>query len=412
MIYFNKSLGKVGTMEVQRQEFLQKLIALKDKQIIKVVTGVRRCGKSTVLNQFKQFLLDNGVSEDRIISINFEDLAYEDLCDYKKLYEYITNRLQDGEKNYVFLDEIQYVKDFPKAVDSLFIKDNVDLYITGSNSYMLSGEIATLISGRYIQINMLPLSFKEFCQAETDLSATLDSYNKYIQTSSFPYVLQLQDQPLFIKDYLESIYNSIVIKDIILRKQVTDIKILKDILRFVFDNIGGLLSSNKIADTLTSYGRKTDAKTVEKYLEALSESYVVYQAKRYNIKGKQYLKTLEKYYVVDVGLRAALLPPKKTDFGKILENIVYLELLRRGNKVFVGKVDDYEVDFVAQNDSGTEYYQVALTVRDESTFKRELKPLLMIKDNYPKYLLTLDDDPDTTYEGIKCLNAKNWLLSN
>lgn len=412
MIYFNKSLGKVGTMEVQRQEFLQKLIALKDKQIIKVVTGVRRCGKSTVLNQFKQFLLDNGVSEDRIISINFEDLAYEDLCDYKKLYEYITNKLQDGEKNYVFLDEIQHVKDFPKAVDSLFIKDNVDLYITGSNSYMLSGEIATLISGRYIQIIMLPLSFKEFCQAETDLSATLDSYNKYIQTSSFPYVLQLQDQPVFIKDYLESIYNSIVIKDIILRKQVTDIKILKDILRFVFDNIGGLLSSNKIADTLTSYGRKTDAKTVEKYLEALSDSYVVYQAKRYNIKGKQYLKTLEKYYVVDVGLRAALLPPKKTDFGKILENIVYLELLRRGNKVFVGKVDDYEVDFVAQNDSGTEYYQVALTVRDESTFKRELKPLLMIKDNYPKYLLTLDDDPDTTYEGIKCLNAKNWLLSN
>lgn len=399
-------------MEVKRREYLEKLIALKDKQIIKIVTGVRRCGKSTVLNQFKQFLLDNQVSENRIISINFEDLAYEDLCDYKKLYTYITEKLCDGVKNYVFLDEIQHVKDFPKAVDSLYIKDNVDLYITGSNSYMLSGEIATLISGRYIQINMLPLSFKEFCEAATELSSFSEKYNKYIQTSSFPYVLQLSEQPMLMQDYLESIYNSIVIKDIISRKQINDIKILKDILRFVFDNIGGLLSSNKIADTLTSYGRKIDAKTVEKYLEALSESYIVYQAKRYNIKGKQYLKNIEKYYVVDVGLRAVLLPPNKTDFGKILENLVYLELLRRGKKVFVGKVDDYEVDFVAQSDSGTEYYQVALTTRDENTLKRELKPLLMIKDNYQKYLLTLDDDPDTTYEGINCLNARNWLLSN
>ncbi len=398
-------------MQVQRQEYLNKLIALKDRQIIKVVTGIRRCGKSTVLKQFKQLILDSGVNQNRIISINFEDLAYEDLCDYKKLYAYITERLQDGVKNYVFLDEIQHVKDFPKAVDSLFIKDNVDLYITGSNAYLLSGEIATLISGRYIQINMLPLSFKEFCDADTNLFSAAKKYNEYIETSSFPYVLQLKDQPTFIKDYLESIYNSIVIKDIISRKQVTDVKTLQDILRFVFANIGGLLSSNKIADTLTSYGRKTDAKTVEKYLEALSESYIVYQAKRYNVKGKQYLKTLEKYYVADVGLRAVMLPPQKTDFGKLLENIVYLELLRRGKKIFVGKIDDYEVDFVAQGDNDTEYYQVALTARDEDTLKRELRPLLLIKDNYPKYLLTLDDDPETSYEGIKCLNARNWLLS-
>ncbi len=397
-------------MLIQRQEYLNKLIALKDKKIIKVVTGVRRCGKSKLLEMYRKWLLEQGVEEERIVSINFEDLDFEDLTDYKKLHTYLKEHLVKDNMTYIFLDEIQNVEQFPKVVDSLYIKDNVDIYITGSNAHMLSSEIATLLSGRYIQIEMLPLSFKEYMISTGSMNDRGIKYVDYLQNSSFPYTLELEGKSDEIRSYLEGLYNTIVVKDIINHSKISEPMMLKSILKFIFDNIGNPLSSKKIADTMTSSGRRIDTRTVEKYLGALTESYIIYQAKRYNIKGKQYLKTLEKYYVVDIGLRLMLLGSKQIDAGRILENIVYLELLRRGYDVYVGKVDEFEVDFVAQNGKGTTYFQVALSVRDEKTLDRELRSLRAIKDHYPKILLTMDDDPEVHYDGIRRINARDWLL--
>ena len=397
-------------MLIQREEYLNRLIVLKDKQIIKVITGVRRCGKSKLLELYQEWLVEQGVEEKQIVSINFEDMDFEELTDYKKLYAYLKEHLVEGKMTYIFLDEVQNVENYQKVVDSLYIKDNVDLYITGSNAYMLSSEIATLISGRYMEIEMLPFSFKEYMISTGDMNDRGTKYTDYLQNSSFPYTLELKDQLDEIRNYLEGLYNTIVVKDILKRKKFTDPMMLRSILKFVFDNIGSPLSSKKIADTMTSAGRKVDSRTIEKYLDALTESYIVYQAKRYNIKGKEHLKTLEKYYVVDIGFRYMLLGTKQIDAGHILENIIYLELMRRGYDVYVGKVDEFEVDFVAENSKGTNYFQVALSVRDEKTLERELRPLQAIKDHYPKVILTMDDDPEVHYDGIRRINARDWLL--
>lgn len=397
-------------MLIQRTEYLNKLIAFRDKQLIKIVTGIRRCGKSTLLAIYQDWLKKQGVCDEQIVAINFEDMDYEELTDYKKLYAYLKEHLVKDKVTYIFLDEVHHIDNFPKVVDSLYIKKNVDIYITGSNAYMLSGEIVTLISGRYVQIEMLPLSFKEYMESTGSMNDRAIKYTEYLENSSFPYTLELKGQLEEIRDYLEGIYHTIVVKDIVNRKKITDTMMLQSVLRFVFDNIGSPLSSKKIADTMTSNGRKIDSKTIEKYLEALMESYVIYQAKRYNIKGKQYLKTLEKYYVVDIGLRYMLLGKRQYDMGHILENVIYLELLRRGFDVYVGKVDSLEVDFVAQNSKETVYYQAALTVRDKKTLERELKPLMAIRDHYPKYILTLDEDPEVQYNGIRRINARDWLL--
>ncbi len=397
-------------MRIQRTAYLNKLIAFKDKKLIKVITGIRRCGKSTLLAIYRDWLKEQGVTEEQIIAINFEDIDYEELTSYKKLYQYLKDHLAPGKMTYIFLDEVQNIDNFAKVVDSIYIKDQVDIYITGSNAYMLSSDIATLISGRYVQIEMLPLSFKEYMEGTGSQNDRGIKYTEYLTSSSFPYTLELKGQPEEIRDYLEGLYNTIVVKDIVTRRKITDTMMLKSILRFVFDNIGNPLSSKKIADTMTSNGRKIEARTVEKYLEALTESYIIYQAKRYNIKGKQYLKTLEKYYIVDIGMRFMLLGSRQVDAGHILENVVYLELLRRGYDVYVGKVDDLEVDFVAQNSKGTTYFQVALSVREEHTLARELRPLEAIKDHYPKLLLTMDEDPEAHYNGIRRVNARDWLL--
>lgn len=397
-------------MIVERKEYLDKLISWKDKRIIKIVTGVRRCGKSMLLKIYQNYLKNQGIDENQIIAINFEDLDYEELTDYKKLYAYLKERLIEGKMTYIFLDEIQNVENFPKVLDSLYIKEYVDIYVTGSNAYMLSSEIATMISGRYVQIEMLPLSFKEYVESTGSMNDRGIKYAEYLQNSSFPYTLELKNQPEQIREYLEGIYNTIVVKDIVSRKKVTDTMMLQSVLRFVFDNIGNPLSSKKIADTMTSEGRKIDTRMVEKYLEAFSESYIIYQAKRYNIKGKQYLKTLEKYYVVDIGLRYMLLGNRQVDAGHILENIVYLELLRRGYEVYVGKIDTFEVDFVAQKSQEMIYYQVALSVHDEKTLQRELRPLQAIRDHYPKMILTMDEEPEEQYDGIRRINARDWLL--
>ena len=396
---------------IVRSEYLERLRNLRHKKLIKIITGIRRCGKSTVLEMFRDELLSEGVKKERIIFINFEDFEYKSLRNSDSLYSFIKERLT-SEMNYIFLDEIQRVENFPDVVDSLYIKKNVDLYLTGSNSSLLSSEIATLISGRYVEIKMLPLSFKEFVQATNQTANLSSAYRQYVQTSSFPYVLELLETPQEINSYLEGIYNTILVKDIVDRKRITDTLILKSVTQFLFDNIGLELSSKKIADTLTSNSRKSDSKTIEKYVSALEESFIVYRADRYNIKGKEYLKSLEKYYAADVGLRNFMLGKKAMDVGHILENIVYLELLRRGYSVYVGKIDAFEVDFVAQNQNGNTYIQVAAGVRDSSTLERELKPLKMIKDNYVKMILTLDDDPESDHDGIIRKNAQEWLMED
>lgn len=396
---------------IKRKEYLQQLINWRDKKVIKVITGVRRCGKSTLMDLYKSCLLEQGVANEQIISINFEDYDYIDLLEPRNFYAYVKERiLSDGRMTYFFFDEIQNVKDFERVVDSLYIKPNVDIYITGSNAYMLSSELATLLSGRYVEIKMLPLSFKEYVEVSGDEHELPRKYRNYIETSSFPYVLDMKQDARVIREYLNGIYNTIVVKDITQRNRFPDTMMLESVLRFAYDNIGNILSTKKIADTMTSDGRKIDTKTVEKYLNALMESYMLYQCKRYNIKGRQYLKTLDKYYAVDMGMRKVLLGSKAMDAGHILENIVYLELLRRGYGVYIGKVDDLEVDFVAMDDKGMTYYQVSATVRDEKTLKRELASLQSINDHYPKILLTLDDDPEMEYAGIRKINALDWLL--
>jgi len=409
-------------IRIDRKEYLDFLVKSKDRQIIKVVSGVRRCGKSTLFEIYKDFLLENGVAKNQIISINFEDMDYEELTDYKKLYEYIKSKMIGDKKNYIFLDEIQHVDKFEKVVDSLFIKENTDLYITGSNAYFMSSELATLLSGRYIELKMLPLSFKEYYQAKLEyekleqkenriLKTLMQYYNEYIVNSSFPYTLQLDSDLKNIHEYLSGIYNSVLLKDIVARLKISDVMRLESVVKYIFDNIGNLTSLSKIANTLTSMGRKTDAKTIEKYIRGLTDSLLVHEVSRYNIKGKEFLSTLSKYYVADLGLRQMILGNRNIDMGHILENVIYLELLRRKGNVYVGQFDKKEIDFVVINSNEIEYYQVALTVLDENTLKRELDAFKNIKDNYPKHLITLDDVMvNTDYDGIKVINALKWLL--
>lgn len=394
---------------IERASYLNKLIAFKDKNLIKVITGIRRCGKSTIMEIYRDWLKEQGVSSDQIVYLNFEDYDNFELRNPKNLYSYIKPLLIEDKMNYLFFDEIQHVQDFPDIINSLNLKPNVDIYITGSNAYMLSSEIATLLSGRYIEIAMQPLSFKEYVDGTGEYDNLQKAYNDYITKSSFPYTLELNTNSE-VSDYLTGLYNTIVVKDIMSRKRLPDVMMLESVIRFTADNIGNILSTKRIADIMTADGRKIDQKTVERYLNSLCETFFVYEAKRYNIKGKQLLKTLGKYYLVDIGLRRMLLGSRSFDAGRILENIVYLELLHRQKKVYVGKNDNLEVDFVAIDENNIAYYQVAATVRDESTLKRELASLQQINDQYPKYILTLDDDPVADYDGIKRINALKWMM--
>lgn len=393
---------------IERPNYLEELISFKDKELIKIVTGIRRCGKSTLFDIYIDYLLKNGIDASQIIRINLEEYEFDYIKTYNQLYDYINSRLLKDRKNYVFIDEVQKVNDFQKTCDSLYIKKNVDLYITGSNSKLLSGELATLLSGRYIEIKMLPLSFKEYISyvGESDIQK---KYVDYITKSSFPYTLML-DTPKEIRMYLDGLYNTVIVNDIAERKEISDIGMLKDVIKFMFDNIGNLCSSTSIANTMTSNGRKISVPTVEKYLEALVEAFILYKVSRHDIKGKNLLTTGSKYYVSDIGLRYYLLGSKTADEGHILENIVYLELIRRGYEVYIGKNDDTEVDFIAINEKGEEYYQVSYTVKDKNTLERELRALDNIKDHNPKYLLTTDYVPYTSYNGIKQINVFDWLL--
>lgn len=392
---------------IERKEYLEKLKKWKDKDLIKVITGIRRCGKSTLFEIYIDYLKSIGIEDNHIISVNLENPDNE-FDTYKELYKYVKEQIKDKKQYYVFLDEVQKVSDFQKAVDGLYIMKNVDVYITGSNAYLLSGELATLLTGRYIEIKMYPLSFKEYLNYYKK-DADEKMYLNYINRSSFPYALKLEEESE-IDDYLDALYNTIIVKDIGLRKKMADTTMLRTVARFMFNNIGNCLSIKKIADTLTSDGRSISVHTVESYLELLVESYVFNKVSRFDIKGKQYLQSGEKYYATDVTMRYALLGRRNIDVGHILENIVYLELIRRGYKVYIGKAGEKEIDFVAENKEGFTYFQVAYTTREKATLERELTPLQDINDHYPKYILTMDIDPIADYDGIKKVNVLDWLL--
>ena len=396
-------------MLIKREQYLNALIRTKDKNIIKVITGIRRCGKSTMFSIFQVYLESMGIKKSSIINVNLEDGDFREIKTADALYEYVTGRLQEG-MNYVFLDEVQQVPEFQRAVDWLYVKKDVDLYITGSNAYLLSGELATLLSGRYIAIRMLPLSFKEYVSAFPDIKDMQALYRDYITNSSFPQTLELSDRR-DIKEYLGSIYDTVILKDIIMRRKINDPPMLKSVIEFMSDNIGCLSSSTKIANTMTSAGRPISVPTVESYLSALTDSYLMYRVGRYDVKGKQILTTGAKYYTADIGLRYLILGTKPADTGKILENVVYLELIRRGYEVYVGKIGTQEIDFVATGKHGLEYYQVSATVIDENTLSRELAPLEAMHDHNPKYLLTMDLTPETSYSGIRQINVLDWLLN-
>lgn len=403
---------------VERTEYLESLKQWKDEQVIKVITGIRRCGKSTLMAQYQEWLRANGVSREQIISINFEELEYEELLDYKKLYYYLKEHLAENQTTYIFLDEIQNVTNFEKAVDSLYVKPDVDIYITGSNSYMLSGDLATLLTGRYVEIKMLPLSFKEFLTL-TGMD-TQQGLAEYMQNGGLPYIAVMDRTREKTDLYLEGIYNTVIVKDIEERqsrkekdptsRRVTDIALLKTIARYLASVVGSPVSIRNITDYLTSNGRKISPNTVGDYVEALTESFIFYPVERFDIAGKQLLKANKKYYIVDMGIRNHILPRRRYDLGFSLENIVYLELLRRGYRVTTGRVGNTEVDFVAEKQGTYTYFQVTADMTARETFEREMRPLENIRDNYEKIILTADRLSTGNYNGIKVENLTDWLI--
>ena len=398
---------------IERKEYLKQLLSWKDQSIIKVLTGIRRCGKSTILKLYQEYLLNNGIDPSQIISINFEELEYEDLQDYKKLYQYIKDRLVENKMMYIFLDEIQNVPSYEKVVDSLHVKENIDIYITGSNSYIFSGQLATYLSGRYIEIPVLPLSFKEVYNPQTDKE---EAFQKYMKTGGFPYINQIQLLNEQIDMYLEGIYNTVIVKDIEERinrknsKSVTDIALLKAISKYLSSVVGSPVSIRSITNYFKSNERKTSPNTISNYIEALCESYLYYPVEVMDISGKEVLKSNKKYYIVDPGIRNYILPKQFYDLGFTIENIVYLELLRRRYNVNIGRSGRTEVDFIAKKNDVYTYIQVTASLVDENTFNREIRPLKQIEDNYEKIILTLDRYTLGNYEGIKVINIIDWLL--
>jgi predicted AAA+ superfamily ATPase len=393
---------------IERKDYLDQLAMWREEEMIKVVTGVRRCGKSTLFDLYIRRLKAEGVGDGQIVFVNLENEDFSELLDYKKLHEYVKARIQKDKWTYVFIDEIQGCENYEKAISSLYLNKNLDIYITGSNAYMLSGELATKLTARYIKIDMLPLSFMEFSEAVTTPDKR-ERFNQFMNMGAFPYATRFMDNSLAHSQYLEGIYNTVLVKDVMTRKNLKDVTLLKSIASFLSDNVGNPVSVKKIADTLTSNGRPTGSAMVDTYLEALTDAYLFYKVNRYDIKGKMHLKTESKYYICDTGLRNMILRTKNEDIGRQIENIVYLELVRRGYIVNIGKAGrSTEVDFVAVRDKATEYYQVAASVLDENTLKRELRALEQITNNYPKFLITLDDFAGD-HSGIQQINLLDWL---
>jgi predicted AAA+ superfamily ATPase len=403
---------------ISRNNYIEKLIAYKDQDLIKVVTGFRRAGKSTLLEMYRAELKKLSVSSKQMVSLNFEEMElHKYLNDLEGLYDYIISQIDLSKPCYVFLDEVQNVNSFERLVDGLFVKPNIDVYITGSNAHLLSGELATLLSGRYIEISILPFSFNEYLSARK-----FDKTNKYfnyealffdyVNETSLPKGVELRESGYDkVYEYLEAIYKTIIEKDITQRHQINDKRAFSNIVKFVASNIGNALSPGNIAKTLKQDGKTTHNTTVERYLEYLETSFVFYKVNRFDLKGKKQLATQEKYYLVDIGLLNILVgKDRTTDRGHILENIVYLELLRRGNKIWTGTSRNSEVDFVCKTKTGDiEYYQVAWQMTNEKTIEREFGALEKIKDNYPKFLLTTESFTQDR-NGVRHLNVYNWLL--
>lgn len=406
---------------IERNSYLNQLLDWKDKNIIKVLTGIRRCGKSTILNQFQSYLMNHGVAENQIISINFEEMEFDELLDYKKLYQYIKERMVDHKRMYIFLDEVQNVAMYEKVVDSLYVKEDIDIYITGSNSYIFSSQLATRLSGRYVEIPVLPFSFKEFYSSQKDLDKD-SAFHEYMMVGGFPYITQAHLQDEMINMYMEGIYNTILVKAIeerINRKQqelnpknITDVSLLKAISKYLSSVLGSPVSIRSIANYFKFNERKISPNTVSVYVDALCEAYLYYPVEAMDISGKEVLKSNKKFYIVDTGIRNFILPKQRYDLGFTLENIVYFELLRRKYLVYVGKLGQTEVDFIAKKDGVYTYFQVTASMVDESTFQREIRPLQEIRDNYEKIILTLDRFTLENYEGIKVIHVIDWLLED
>jgi len=397
----------------KRENYLNKLLAFKDqREIIKVITGIRRCGKSSLMKLFQMELLEEGIFKDNIIHINFEDMKYDEIDDYKKLNSYIESLITNKNNYYLLLDEVQNIEKWEKVINSLRLQGNIDIYITGSNAYLLSSELSTLLSGRYVELKMLPLSFKEFVEFNNyDENKDKEKYfDEYLKIGGFPGISLVKNNEDIIDSYLSGILNTVIVKDVVQRNDVRDVSLLENLIKFLADNIGNPLSIKKISDYLTSAGRKTSSETIDNYIKMLESAYIFYKAKRYDIKGKLYLKTLEKFYLVDAGLRQILLKKGYYDYGHIIENIVYFELLNRGYEVSIGKIGSLEVDFIAEKSNEKIYYQVSTTLKEEKTFQREISPFESIKDHHKKVILTMDNVIDNNYKGIIIQNILEFLL--
>lgn len=397
-----------------RENYLKKMIDAKDTEFIKVITGVRRSGKSTLLLMFKDYLINNGIKEDNIIYINFESAEFDDIKDYKDLYKYIKEKIKKG-RVYLLLDEIQNVKSWEKAINSFKVDFDIDIYITGSNAYLLSSELSTLLSGRYIEIKMYPLSFKEFLKFNNyDNTKLDDKFNEYLKYGGLPAITLIKDNDELVLSYLNGIYNTIVKKDIVDRNNIKDVALLENIIKYLATNIGSSVSAKKISDFLNSnkITEKSNHQTIDNYLSMLEKSFIVYKANRTDVRNKSLLKTLGKYYISDTGIRNIILGFRNINEGHLLENVVYLELLRRGYSVNIGKSGDFEVDFVAENPNDIKYYQVAQTLANEEVKEREIRSLESISDNYEKIILTMDKTINKDYNGIKVMNIIDWLLNS
>ena len=394
---------------IGRSKLLRTLISWQHQDVIKVITGVRRSGKSTLFDLYENYLYRQGVRPEQIIRINLEDLARYHFQTYEQLHDYVLNLIRHQCQYYVLIDEVQMIDGWQRAINSLFLRKNVDIYITGSNAHILSGELATLLSGRFVTINVFPYSFAEYTQVLPQISDRQQLYNHYVMRGGFPYAASLSD-PQQAAVYLRDLYNTIILKDVVTRRKVQDVALLERLVLYLMDNIGNLASTHSIVTSFQQNGNLVSGNTIDGYLSALTNAYIFYRADRYDIRGRQLLKTGDKYYVVDPGLRYYLLRARVQDQGRLLENVVYLELLRRGYQVYVGQADKYEIDFVAIKANAVEYYQVAASVRQKETLERELRSLLQVKDNHPKTLITLDYDPEMDYDGIKQKFVLDWLL--
>lgn len=405
---------------INRPEYLEQLIQNKDVDLVKIVTGIRRCGKSSLLDLFHQYLSDNGVSEANIIHMNMESLRYRNLSNYLAFYDYVSERIEKSGKTYLIFDELQAVEHWEKAIESFRLDFDVDIYITGSNAYLLSTEFSTLLSGRYVEIRMLPLSFKEFLTFyEFEPSVTIEEkFQRYLQFGGMPILREYQFNEARSNQALEGIYSTVVLRDILQRNNQADQGMLQKIMLFLCSNIGSITSPNSIGNVLsnegdirTGKGKNVAGKTVDKYIAMLRSAFIFYSVGRYDVKGKQLLKTLGKNYIIDMGFRNMLLGYRDVDRGHIIENIVFLELIRRDYRVYIGKVGETEIDFVAEKPNDKLYIQVTESMQSPETRERELRPLRMIPDNYEKIVLSMDRNYINSYDGIKSLYLIDWLLS-